>query len=245
MKPTKNRVFCYDCNRPKMLFKTEKQAMNFIKFNADEIREETGYAPTRAYFCEACGGWHVTSMEEFDNSIRTHTQAVIIKYEREMEALHRKAEKKKKDEPAFADKVLMASLEKCLAKAEACIDEDNIALAKNYCCCVIDRLKNNMAYIEDAVRYNNLMERLTRCVDNCQTAKYWLKKANAAADLALWHLKYTTFAQADKSFHEGINYLSKACQLEGEDAAKLDTLQKLDDIQTKLKEAIAWYEKSA
>ena len=38
MKP-KNRVFCYDCGRPKLLFETEKKALNFIKFNADEINE--------------------------------------------------------------------------------------------------------------------------------------------------------------------------------------------------------------
>ena len=64
MKPTKNRVFCRDCERTKMLFETEKKAENFIVFNQEEIKEESGIAPQRSYFCQFCGGWHVTSIKE-------------------------------------------------------------------------------------------------------------------------------------------------------------------------------------
>lgn len=64
MKPTKNKVFCKNCDRTKMLFETERKADNFIKFNSDEILEETGYSPQRSYFCLFCGGWHVTSLKE-------------------------------------------------------------------------------------------------------------------------------------------------------------------------------------
>lgn len=39
MKPTKNRVYCRDCGRVKMLFETEKQADTFIRFNREEIAE--------------------------------------------------------------------------------------------------------------------------------------------------------------------------------------------------------------
>jgi hypothetical protein len=60
MKPTKNKVFCNNCNRAKMLFETEKKAENFIRFNKDEIEAETGIVPQRAYYCLFCGGWHVT-----------------------------------------------------------------------------------------------------------------------------------------------------------------------------------------
>ena len=59
MKP-KHRVYCYDCGKPKLLFETEKKALNFIKFNADEIEQTKGYKPERIYFCKACGGYHVT-----------------------------------------------------------------------------------------------------------------------------------------------------------------------------------------
>ena len=61
MKPTKNRFFCVEASKLKMLFETEKKALNFIKFNASEIIETQGYAPVRAYLCGFCGGWHVTS----------------------------------------------------------------------------------------------------------------------------------------------------------------------------------------
>lgn len=70
MKPTKNKIFCLACQRPKMLFKSKSKADNFIKFNAEAIFEETGVAPVRSYFCMFCGGWHVTSnpsMEEGEN----------------------------------------------------------------------------------------------------------------------------------------------------------------------------------
>lgn len=61
MKPIKNRIFCMECQRPKMLFDSKSKAINFIRFNSDEIKNENGIAPTRVYFCKSCGGWHVTS----------------------------------------------------------------------------------------------------------------------------------------------------------------------------------------
>lgn len=78
MKP-KNRVFCYECQRPKMLFETEKKAQMFIKFNADNIGDGTGKKPTRAYFCEACGGWHITSRKYITTNI-SKTDEVIEAY---------------------------------------------------------------------------------------------------------------------------------------------------------------------
>ena len=63
MKPTKNRKFCIDCMKPKMLFTSEKKAMRCIEMNGDEIYEASGYRPIRAYYCIACGGWHITSKE--------------------------------------------------------------------------------------------------------------------------------------------------------------------------------------
>lgn len=62
-KKPKNRIFCPSYGRPKLLFSTEKKALNFIKFNAIEIKNESGYCPVRAYYCHNCGGWHVTSKE--------------------------------------------------------------------------------------------------------------------------------------------------------------------------------------
>ncbi len=79
MKPTKCKVFCYDCNRTKMLFETEKKAETFIKFNNNNDEFEKGYTPSRSYFCISCGGYHVTSKPQNDN-IKSKTELVLEKY---------------------------------------------------------------------------------------------------------------------------------------------------------------------
>ena len=50
-----------------MQFASEKKALNFIKFNSEEIRLEKGYAPTRAYYCEFCCCWHVSSKDNVES----------------------------------------------------------------------------------------------------------------------------------------------------------------------------------
>ena len=61
MRPIKNSRFCPQCGKSKIVFETKKEAYRFLKFNADEIEAESGKRPVRAYYCTACGGWHVTS----------------------------------------------------------------------------------------------------------------------------------------------------------------------------------------
>ena len=82
MKPTKNRVFCHDCGKVKMLFESEKAANTFMKFNSEEIAELNGHAPIRSYFCIACNGWHVTSHPEDEKYAVSRTERVINNYKR-------------------------------------------------------------------------------------------------------------------------------------------------------------------
>lgn len=84
MKPIKNRVFCPECGRAKMLFDSKKRALNFIKYNKEEILAETGYAPKRCYYCLACGGWHLTSHDEREDVTRSFTLKVLRDYKNEM-----------------------------------------------------------------------------------------------------------------------------------------------------------------
>ena len=56
-KPSKNRIYCPECRRSKMLFESETKANTFIKFNKDNI--ENG-DKLRSYFCVCCVGWHIT-----------------------------------------------------------------------------------------------------------------------------------------------------------------------------------------
>ncbi len=84
MKPTKNRFVCKDCGKIKMLFKTEKKANNFIKFNGETIEEESGYKPVRSYYCLYCDGWHLTSQKE-NLEKKSRTEDILERYKIEKE----------------------------------------------------------------------------------------------------------------------------------------------------------------
>ena len=77
MKPVKNRVYCYDCGRQKMLFADEKKAENFIRFHQDCDEFEKGYKPSRSYFCSVCGGWHITSKETYNEEYIPLSKQII------------------------------------------------------------------------------------------------------------------------------------------------------------------------
>lgn len=78
MRPTKSIKYCYDCGFCKIHFESEEKAMNFIRFNAEEIRKEKGYAPLRTYYCISCGCWHLTSKPAF--RYKSRTQKVLEAY---------------------------------------------------------------------------------------------------------------------------------------------------------------------
>ncbi|MCQ2202928.1 MAG: hypothetical protein MJZ15_00650 [Bacteroidales bacterium] len=83
MKPVKNNVFCPQCRRTKIQFSTEKEAMLFLQYNAEIIREENGYAPVRCYYCDVCKCWHLTSKEE--NTHLFKAKHHLPRYDREFE----------------------------------------------------------------------------------------------------------------------------------------------------------------
>lgn len=109
MKPKKNKVFCKNCERVKMLFDTEKRANNFITFNKEEIKAEKGIAPERSYFCEFCGGWHITSMK---------TKIGQTKNEKLLEVFIKENTEKKEKKKAMAELLEMGKLEKKQRNAE-------------------------------------------------------------------------------------------------------------------------------
>lgn len=93
MKPSKNNVFCPECGKTKMLFESEAKALNFIKFNKDEMEAEGRYVPRRAYWCACCAGYHLTSRMYHTDSIAS-TGAVVEQYREER---RRMLEAKKRD----------------------------------------------------------------------------------------------------------------------------------------------------
>lgn len=70
---------CPDCKRQKMLFETEAQAKNFIKFNGDEI--DTHGGELRVYYCPACCGYHITS-KEYNEKYEGRTERLIKAYKK-------------------------------------------------------------------------------------------------------------------------------------------------------------------
>lgn len=83
MKPNNNRVMCPECFKQKMLFETQKQADNFIKWNGEDI--DTHGGELRSYFCPACGGYHITS-KPYREVYEHNTENLIKRYEKALEA---------------------------------------------------------------------------------------------------------------------------------------------------------------
>lgn len=81
MRP-KHSIFCRDAGKSKLVFETEKKAWNFIRFNGQEILEESGKIPCRVYYCESCGGYH-TSSKRNPGIIKSRTPDIIDAYKRE------------------------------------------------------------------------------------------------------------------------------------------------------------------
>ena len=62
MKPTKCRIVCPDCGKPKMQFETESAAKKFIQFNGKELINDT--SKLRVYYCQSCCCYHITSKKK-------------------------------------------------------------------------------------------------------------------------------------------------------------------------------------
>ena len=71
-----------------MLFESEAKAVNFINFNADDMAAENKGVPVRAYFCAACGGWHITKHDNADwFKAKEVSQNVILTYQAELKII--------------------------------------------------------------------------------------------------------------------------------------------------------------
>lgn len=78
----KNRIYCPECGKKKILFETETKAKNFIKFNKNEIENGDDLRP---YWCVACCGYHISHKKHkkyYDNI----TSRVIKAYNKQTAA---------------------------------------------------------------------------------------------------------------------------------------------------------------
>lgn len=80
MRPNdKNRIVCPDCGKPKMQFESERKALDFIKWNAEDFPQ--GGESLRAYYCKACCCWHISHKHyssgygrQFENKVSSFRQ---------------------------------------------------------------------------------------------------------------------------------------------------------------------------
>lgn len=54
-------IWCPGASRSKLQFESLRKAESYIRWNSGEIRRESGKAPVRAYYCQECCCYHVTS----------------------------------------------------------------------------------------------------------------------------------------------------------------------------------------
>ena len=54
-------IWCPGAGRAKLQFESLRKAESYIRWNSGEIRRESGKAPVRAYYCQECCCYHVTS----------------------------------------------------------------------------------------------------------------------------------------------------------------------------------------
>lgn len=78
MSKPKVRYFCLMINRPKMLFETKEKADRFIEFNEADIKNgsKKKFKHLRSYYCESCGGWHITSLDLTEQQIKNKDKKV-------------------------------------------------------------------------------------------------------------------------------------------------------------------------
>jgi len=83
MAKPKHLIYCPKCGRSKMLFETQKKADLFIKFNSDDVEQESKShkKPVRSYYCDVCCGWHVTSIPKWRGEKDAEmTDNIILNY---------------------------------------------------------------------------------------------------------------------------------------------------------------------
>ncbi|MFN4146019.1 MAG: hypothetical protein ACK4GN_09365 [Runella sp.] len=168
-----------------MLFETERQALNFIKFNSEEIESTSGYSPKRAYFCSFCAGWHITHIEEEIGPSRKEQLLEKIK-QQEQEKKSKAKSKSNGPLPTTQDapqesiqtprqkkyKIIIAELEHRINEIEA-------PLREQFLLNEIEALKNEIALLEKSDDPDKAkLKELRRKVDPYHTTlkKYGFKK---------------------------------------------------------------------
>ena len=123
LKHTSNnhKVYCASSRKTKVLYETEQQANNFIIYNCESIENQSGYAPIRSYYCELCGGWHVTSQAESEGYHGMSRAEYNLRKSRAFEA-----ENARRKQLIAEEKAAVKVVEKVVEKVEPQINEEQV-----------------------------------------------------------------------------------------------------------------------
>lgn len=146
MKPKKNHYFCPECGRAKMRFETESKALNFIAYNGEEVRQDSGKTLTRAYYCNTCMCWHVTSSDR-----PAYRKASIV--DRMENIQHRNT---------------LLQIESLVRQAEALVQENELSQARDKCYQAISKAETCVNAVRNWHEWSSLANRLEVCVESCK-----------------------------------------------------------------------------
>ena len=173
MRPTKNRIYCFDSGKNKMLFENEKKANLFIKFNSEEIVSESGHGPVRSYFCISCNGWHVTSKNDVRN-IKSRTEKVLDLYyeNKKRTAIENKQKSEIRKEKAQTLKNLLEKIESEIIELETAnknrVSNDSIDVLNN----VYEELENAKILGITGKKLKSIKDKLTTLSIEIETKNY-------------------------------------------------------------------------
>jgi hypothetical protein len=184
MKPKKNQIFCVACGRPKMLFETEAEAQAFIRFNSGDILKMSRKAPVRSYYCQLCGGYHVTS-----NNSKSHAEWLDIRDKVLAEEVDRRVkanlkpksnQKQTNQEPKFKGAKenkfdILEQLEQSdILMTKGMLDEARELLEECRFRLQAVEQRMNEAKLEGFIRCKNQMEKLMRKLERLEK---WVKSS--------------------------------------------------------------------
>lgn len=218
MKPTRNNVYCPECGRTKMLFDEETKAMNFIRFNSEEMQRERGVAPTRAYFCIACCGWHVTS-SEYRHKV-SRSEIVIRQYrkaEHQQEEYAKRARTqrhKTADYPQLPDRFLAKAQKKVCSYEKRLKKGENLELLAQSCLDLVRRLETCASTVKQYVKYHNMKMRLVECANGCRIMTMLNDVEKHLRD-AQSYLDNQMAQAANERLSEAISFMTEAMQIKG------------------------------
>jgi len=180
MRPTKNQFFCPECGRTKMRFETEAKALNFISFNGEEVRNESGKTLTRAYYCNTCLCWHLTSSER-----PAYYRPSVV--DRMINTQHRNT---------------LFQIEGLVRQAERLIQENKFSIARDKCYQAIQKAETCVEAVRHWHEWALLSSRLEACVDSCKKEPVKKMEVTELRTLLVGNIE-TCIAEATELINQG------------------------------------------